>query len=179
MDVRGRRGEASPRGHAHPGGRRRASWGTQTVLHQQVRLLHRPQMDRDPVRVHGPLLPALRLQPDVADAVAARMAGPRVQPHESPRREPRPWRSAAPRGVQPARRDARDDHGLPRDRAARRRRVRQLPRPADDRRSRHGLPAAQHGELLDVPAGRPGDARQLCGHRWHRAVGVDVVSASL
>ncbi len=52
--------------------------------------------------------------------------------------------------LQPARRDARHHHGVPRRRAAGRRRLRQLRDAAADRRARHGVPQAQHDELLGV-----------------------------
>ena len=52
------------------------------------------------------------------------------------------------------RRDARDDHGVPGDRAAGVRRVRQLRRAADDWRAGHGVSARQHGELPGVFPGR-------------------------
>ena len=77
-----------------------------------------------------------------------------------------------------ARRDARHDHGVPGRRAARRRRVRQLPRPAHDRRARHGVSAAQRAELLAVPRRRPRDGRGLLPAGRRRQLRMDVVSAA-
>ena len=66
------------------------------------------------------------------------------------RRRERARRHHAAGVLQPARRHARHHHGVPRRRAARGRRLRQLRDAADDRRARHGVPQAQHGELLGV-----------------------------
>ena len=55
--------------------------------------------------------------------------------------------------VQRGHHDARHDDGLPRRRPDHGR-LRQLPRAADDRRARHGLPAAERALVLAVPARR-------------------------
>ena len=95
------------------------------------------------------------------------------------RRGQRARRHHAPRVLQPARRHARHDHGVPGDRAAGRGRVRQLRRAAPDRRARHGLPEAQHGELLVLLRGRHRDVRQLLRARRRRQLRLDLLSAAL
>jgi hypothetical protein len=65
---------------------------------------------------------------------------------KSPRPARRGRRDFA-RTLQFLRRDARHDHGVPGDRAAGVRGVRQLRRAADDRRAGHDVSARQHGEL--------------------------------
>ena len=141
-------------------------------------LLHRPQGDRAAVRLHRPLLPSVRILPDDPDAPAARLAGACVWGHEVAGRGARAGRRAAPRGLQPARGDARHDHDLPRHRAARRRRLRELPRPAADRRPRHGLPEAEHGQLLVLLPRRRGHAGQLRVRRRHRELRLDLPAKS-
>ena len=94
------------------------------------------------------------------------------------RRTQRARRRDASRVLQPAGRHARHHHGVPRGRAAVGRRVRQLPDPAPDWRTRHGVPAAQHGELLDVPGRRRRDARQLLRARRRSQLRMDVVSSA-
>ena len=128
----------------------------------QVRLLHRPQGHRHPVRHHRPAVPALRLFADDADALAARLPGRRAAAdRRALRRGAHAGRDDAPRVLQRARRDARHHHGLPRRRAARRRRIRKLRAPAPNRSPGHGFPEDQHGQLL-VPLPRwHHDARQL------------------
>ena len=61
----------------------------------------------------------------------------------------------------------------------RRRRIRELRRPAADWSPGHGVPEAQHGELLVLLPGRRDDARQLLRPRGSRAVGVDLLRAPL
>ena len=82
----------------------------------------------------------------------------------------RAGRHHAARVLQPARRDARHHHGVPRRRAARGRRLRQLRDAAADRRARHGVPQAQHDELLGVLPRRRDHARQLLPAGRRRAV---------
>ena len=86
------------------------------------------KVDRHPVRRHRPAVPALRLLADDADALAARLPGTRAAARSAALfGEARmPGGVDAARVLQRARRDARHDHGLPRRRAARRRRLRQL-----------------------------------------------------
>ena len=88
-------------------------------------------------------------------------------------------RHHAARVLQPARRHARHHHGVPRRRAAGRRRLRQLRDAAADRRARHGVPQAQHGELLGVLRRRRRHARELLRARRRGAVGLDVLSAAV
>ena len=140
----------------------------------------RSQGDRHPVRHHRPPVPALRFLLDDADAVSARLSG---QPDPADR-QPVQSRQGARRhhaaGVlQPAGRDARDDHGVPRRRAAGGRRLRQFRDAAADRRARHGVPQAQHDELLGVLPRRRRHARQLLPARRRRAIRLDLVSAAL
>ena len=80
--------------------------------------------------------------------------------------------------LQPARRDARHGDGVPRGRAARGGRVRQLPRAAHDRRAGHGVPAAEHDELLAVSDGRTRHARRVLPARRCRGVRLDVLRAA-
>ena len=82
------------------------------------------------------------------------------------------------RHLQPALHDARHDDGLPRRRPDLRR-LRELPRPADDRRARHGLPAAERALVLALPlrrdraprASSPPTARRARAGRLPAAVG--------
>ena len=73
--------------------------------------------------------------------------------------------------LQPAVHDARHDDGLPRRRADPRR-LRQLPRAADDRRARHGLPAPERALVLVLPARRDRPllelvrGRRRCARGW-------------
>ena len=69
------------------------------------------------------------------------------------------------RRLQRALHDARDDDDLPRRRADPRR-LRQLPRAADDRRARHGLPAAERALVLALPLRR---RRSCCSRSSPRA----------
>ena len=89
-----------------------------------------------------------------------------------------PQRHHAAGVLHAARRDARHDHGVPGRRAARRRRVRQLPRPADDRRAGHGVPAPERAQLLALPRRRPRDGRGLLPAGRRRQLRMDVVSAA-
>src|SRR6185436_13239609 len=97
------------------------------------------------------------------------------------RRLPHAGRRDAAGVLQRARRDARDDHGVLGRRAARRRRLRQLRAAAADRRARHGLPAHQHGELLELLRGRLRDARELpsSGQTWWLFGMVFLITSSL
>ena len=101
------------------------------------------KIDRHPVRGHRPAVPALRLLPDDADALAARLPGrARCRCIGTLLGEARmPGGVDAARVLQRARRDARHDHGVPRRRAAGGRRLRQLRAAAADRRAGHGVPA--------------------------------------
>ena len=76
------------------------------------------------------------------------------------------------------RRDARDDHGVSRRRAAGVRGVRQLRCAADDWRAGHGVPAHQHGELSGVFSRRPGHAGELLHSGRRGAGGLDLVFAA-
>ena len=144
----------------------------------QVRLLHRPQGHRHPVRHHRPPVPALRLFADDADALAARLPGRRAAAdRQALRRGAHAGRDDAPRVLQRARGDARHHHGLPRRGAPRRRRIRELRAPAPDWSPGHGVPEAQHGELLVLLPRRRDDARQLLRPRGSRAVRVDLLRA--
>src|SRR4029453_15860593 len=88
-------------------------------------------------------------------------------------------RDDAARVLQRARGDARHDHGLPRRGPPRRRRIRELRAPAADRGAGHGVPEAQHVELLVVLPRRRHDARQLLRAGRRRAVRVDLLRAAL
>ena len=166
---------AAPHPHARA---RRPSRGARLLA--RVRLLRRPQGHRHPVRHHRPAVPALRLLADDADALAARLSGRRAAADRRPvRRGAHAGRDDAPRVLQRARGDARHHHGVPRRGPARRRRLRQLRAPAPDRRPGHGVPAAQHGELLVLLPRRRDDARQLPRARRRRAVRVDLLRAAL
>ena len=146
----------------------------------EIRLLGRPQGHRDPVRHHRPPVPAVRLLVDDADAVAAGLPGPADSAHRQLVRGGQgAGRHHAARVLQPARRDARHHHGVPRRRAAGRRRLRQLRDAAADRRARHGVPQAQHDELLGVLPGRRRHAGELLRARRRGAIGLDVLSAAL
>ena len=139
----------------------------------------RSQSDRHSVCRHRPAVPALRLHADDDHAVAARLSG-QADSADRPVARPGPRADGhhAARVLQPARRDARHHHGVPRRRAARRRRLRQLRHAAADRRARHGVPEAEHDELLGVLLRRRDDARQLLPEGRRGAVGMDVVSAA-
>ena len=67
----------------------------------------------------------------------------------------------APHLLQRARGDARHHHGVPRRGAARGWRIRELRAPAPDRRPGHGVPEAQHVQLLVLLPRRRDDAREL------------------
>ena len=144
----------------------------------QVRLLHRPQGHRHPVRHHRPPVPPLRLFADDAHALAARLPGRRAAAdRQPPRRGAHAGRDDAPRVLQRARGDARHHHGLPRGGPPRRRRIRELRAPAPDWSPGHGVPEAQHGELLVPLPRRRDDAGQLFRPRGSRAVRVDLLRA--
>ena len=98
----------------------------------------RPQADRDPLPRTRRALLRRRRDHGAADPNAAR-PGERAL-HRA-------------RLLQPALHDPRDDDDLPRRRADPRR-LRQLPRPADDRRAGHGLPAPERALLLALPLRR-------------------------
>ena len=105
--------------------------------------------------ITGLAVPAVRFHSDDDHAVAAGLSGPADSADRQPvQRGAGARRHHAARVLQPARGDARHHHGVPRRRAARRRRLRQLRDAAADRRARHGVPQAQHGELLGVLPGR-------------------------
>ena len=87
-------------------------------------------------------------------------------------------RRDAPRVLQLAGHDARHVHDVLRHHAAAGRRVRELPDSAQDRRARHGVPAHQHGVVLDGGAGRLAHARRLLRRRRQRRRGLDVVRAA-
>ena len=88
-------------------------------------------------------------------------------------------RRDAPRVLQSARRHARHHHGLSGCRAACRRRVWELRPAPPDWCARHGVPEAQHGELLVVFRRRRRHVRQLLCPRRRSELGMDVVSATL
>ena len=130
--------------------------------------------------VTGLLFLLLRLLSDDADALAARLPGRAAAAHRHPlRRVAHAGRVDAPRVLQRARGDARHHHGLPRRGSPRRRRIREFRAPAPDRSPGHGVPAAQHGELLVLLPRRRDDAGQLLRPRGSRAVRVDLLRAPL
>ena len=94
------------------------------------------------------------------------------------RRGQRAGRLHAARVLQPARRHARHGDDLSRRRAAAGRRVWQLPGPAADWRTGHGVSASQRGQLLDLSRGRPADAGELLRARRRGQLRLDVVSAA-
>ena len=104
------------------------------------RLLHhrRPQAHRHALHLHGVRLLLHRRAARAGDARPARRAE---------------RRRAEPGDVQRVLHDARHDDDLPVQHAGARR-VRQLPHPADDRQPRHGVPAAERVQLLDLPVRR-------------------------
>ena len=127
---------------------------------------------------HRPPVPPLRLFADDAHALAARLPGRRAAAaRQSPRRGAHAGRDDAPRVLQRARGDARHHHGLPRGGPPRRRRIRELRAPAPDWSPGHGVPEAQHGELLVLLPRRRDDAGQLSRPRGSRAVRVDLLRA--
>ena len=114
---------------------------------------HRPQEDRDHV-------------PDLHDAVLHRSAASwRCWCAPSWPGRTTTFLSRAP--VQPVLHDARLDHALP-VRHPGRRRLRQLPAAADDRRQGHGLPAHQRPEPVADPAGRAVHVQLLLRRRRQR-----------
>src|ERR1051325_9800304 len=179
VDVRARRVAHARRGAPRHARRGAPAAAARAPLHPQVRLLHRPQGHRSAVRLHGALLPPPRLLPHDPHAAAARVAPAGVQRDEADRGHARAGRRAPSRGVQPARGHARHDHDLLGYRAAGRRRVRELPRPAADRRPRHGLPEAQHGQLLVLLRRRRDHAVELLLLRRHGQLRLDLVPAAL
>src|SRR5688572_6067265 len=146
------------------------SWKNARGIIRSVRLVppaplfHGPQSHRPAVRVHQPVFPAGGLRAGAVDPVAAGVPGS----------DP----VAASRALQPARRDARHHHGVSRRRPAGGRRVRELPRAAADRRARHGLPAAEPGELVVLRRRRADHAGQLFRSRGRGDVRLDVLSAA-
>ena len=112
----------------------------------------RPQADRDHVHRDLAVLLRARRHPRGPHARAARHAE-RVDPDEEL--------------VQRGAHDARHDDDLPRRRPDHGR-LRQLPRAADDRRARHGVPAPQRALVLAVPARRDRAVGQLVRGRRHR-----------
>ena len=162
---------------SHAGARSRPPRGAPVLA--EVHLLGRPQGHRHPVRDHRPSLSPVRLLADDAHAVSAGLSGPADSVHRQlVRGRQGAGRHHAARVLQPAGRDARDDHGVPRRRAAGRRRLRQLRHAAADWRARHGVPQAQHDELLGVLPGRRRHAGELLRARRRGAVGLDLVSAA-
>ena len=134
-----------------PSSRRAASVDARTV--RQLADHGRPQADRDPLHRHEPRLLRRRRDPRAAHARAARDAE-------------RALRHAG--HLQRALHDARHDDGLPRRRADPRR-LRQLPRAADDRRARHGVPAAERALVLAVPVRRDRAVLELLRQGRRRA----------
>ena len=114
----------------------------------------RPQADRDPLHRHEPRLLRHRGAARTADPAPARRPGSGLH-HR--------------RQVQRALHRARHGDGLPR-RGADPRRLRQLPRAADDRRARHGVPEAERALVLVLPRGRARALRELLreGRRLER-----------
>ena len=82
------------------------------------------------------------------------------------------------RRLQPALHDARHDDDLPRRRPDPGR-LRQLPRAADDRRPRHGVPAAERALVLALPLRRHRPAALVLRERRRRARRLDELPAEL
>ncbi len=123
----------------------------------------RPQADRDPLPRHlGALLPRRRGDGS-ADADAALAGGQRL-----------PDEGLLQRGHD----DARHDDGLPRRRPDPRR-LRQLPRAADDRRPRHGVPAPERALVLALPLRRRDPDALVLRPGRRRQVGLDLLPAAL
>ena len=148
----------------------------------QIYFFHRPQNHRHPIWFHGAVFFAVRIFPDADDALANRASG-----HAGSHYRAAAGKSSRPTGgkrhhfarsLQFVRRDARDDHGVSRNRAAGICGVRQLRRAADDRRGGHGVSARQHGELSGVFSWRPGDVRELFHSGRRGASGLDFVFAA-
>ena len=98
-----------------------------------------------------------------------------ADPHAADPGEHRPHR---PGRLQPAGHDARDDDGLPRHRPGLGR-LRELPRPADDRRPRHGLPAAERALVLALPLRRDRALLELVRRRRRAERRLDELPAAL
>ena len=123
--VTGTRPRRSPCGVGRPAGRRRAPH------------LRRPQAHRDALHLHRPRV-LLRRRP-----AGAGDPGPAGRPQQRPRRA---------RALQPAVHHARRDDDLPVQHAPVLAALRQLPAAPRARHPRHGLPAAQRLQLLDLRA---------------------------
>ena len=141
-------------------------------------LFNRSQGHWPAVRRHEPGLPSARVRAHPHPALASRVADATDSADRPMARQRKyRWRRAASRLLHAARRYARHDHGFPGRRAAGRRRVRQLSRPADDRRAGHGVSAPEHAQLLALPRQRPGDGRGVPPARRSGQLRMDVVSA--
>ena len=111
-------------------------------------------------------------------ALSARVPGqPVAVPRLAARRGADAGRDHAPDLLQRARGDARHHHGVPRRGAARGWRIRELRAPAPDRRPGHGVPEAQHVQLLVLLPRRRDDARQLLRPRRGRVIRMDLLLA--
>jgi hypothetical protein len=100
----------------------------------------------------------------MADAAATRFSGQR--------------RIGRPGPLLPVHDHARHDHGGLSAYRAVPRRLRQLPHPADDRRTRHGVPLCEHAELLDLSAVGPGAGGKLLRARRSGRRRLDPLSAA-
>src|SRR5438094_917297 len=163
--------------------RRRPSRGR---LHPPVRLLHRPQDDRQavpdprapgphdgrPPRPPRPLGARLAGEPPDRRAGARPRAGADGQP-APPRRQHHAGR------LQRLLHHARDHHDLLRGHADPGRVLRQLPDPAHDRRARHGLPCPQHAVVLGGRQLGRHHVRELLRRGRAGGGGLDLVRAAL
>ena len=123
----------------------------------------RPQAHRDSLHRHGVRLLLRRRRDGAAHARPARPGEQRLHHGEL---------------LQPALHRARDDDGLPL-RRPHPRGLRQLPRPAHDRRARHGVPPPERPLVLALPPRRARHPLELPRGRGRRELRLDRLHAAL
>ena len=123
----------------------------------------RPQAHRNSLHRHGVRLLLRRRRDGAAHACAARPGEQRLHHGEL---------------LQPALHRARDDDDLPL-RRPHPRGLRQLPRPAHDRRARHGVPSPERPLVLALPPRRARHPLELPRGRGRRELRLDRLHAAL
>src|ERR1700736_4782254 len=121
-----------------------SAYGTRTWLVAKIRFLNRPQGHRDPICDFGLRFSPLRFLPDDDDALAAGVSRQTVADYWKTVPSFHAGRGHDARVLQLVRRDARNDHGFPRNYPNRIRWFRQLHRPAANRRAGYGFSEGKH-----------------------------------